>query len=68
MAANLFIDKKQVDTMKGRAIGEVTNGILTVVAGTLAVYLLSATGRDKAASNSQEQQQRFPDEQNESAK
>lgn len=54
--------------MKGRAIGEVTNGILTVVAGTLAVYLLSATGRDKAASNSQEQQQRFPDEQNESAK
>jgi hypothetical protein len=49
MAANLFIDKKQVDTMKGRAIGAVTNGILTAVAGTLAVYLLSATGRDKAA-------------------
>jgi hypothetical protein len=48
MAANLFVSKKQVDTMEGRAIGAIVNGILTGVAGISAVYLLSMTGRDKA--------------------
>lgn len=49
MAANLFVDKKKVDTIEGRAIGAFVNGILTGVGGTFAVYLLSMTGRDKAA-------------------
>ncbi|HHX77838.1 MAG TPA: hypothetical protein GX697_05780 [Firmicutes bacterium] len=48
MAANLFVEKNQKDTMEGRVIGAVTNGILTAITGTITVYLLSATGRDKA--------------------
>jgi|GEM_PF-366543 len=49
LAANLFVDKKKADTMEGRVIGAIANGILTGVGGTFAVYLLSMTGRDKAA-------------------
>ncbi|HHU76172.1 MAG TPA: hypothetical protein GXZ24_04690 [Firmicutes bacterium] len=47
MAANLFVDKRQIGTPEGRTIGAVVNAVLTGVAGISIVYLLSMTGRDK---------------------
>lgn len=48
LAARLFLDEKGTKSRPGIILGEIVNGVNTAVTGIMLVYILSATGRDKA--------------------
>ena len=47
-ASSIFVKRKQIKTMPGKAIGIVANQALAASTGVLTAYVLSATGRDHA--------------------
>ena len=48
ISSALFIPRKQKDTLRGIALGEIINIMNTGVVGVITSYILSLTGRDKA--------------------
>lgn len=49
MASSLFLPKSKINTPEARIIGSIANHAMTSLTGVVVTYLLSATGRDKAA-------------------
>ncbi|MEW6622766.1 MAG: hypothetical protein AB1420_06530 [Bacillota bacterium] len=49
LAATLFMPKNKINTPKGKLLGGIINNINVGSVGVLISYILSATGRDKAA-------------------
>jgi len=49
MASSLFLPKGKTDTRVARIIASITNNTMISLTGIFITYLLSATGRDKAA-------------------
>lgn len=48
-AAGMFIAPHKVSTPRGKAVGWIADNLIAVALGVAMVYLLSITGRDKAA-------------------
>lgn len=46
MAGTLVVPKSKINTLEGKIMGEVVNGIGLSLAGIVTAYLFSATGRD----------------------
>lgn len=48
-AAGMLVSRKRLSTAEGRVVGYIADGIIAALLGVASVYLLSVTGRDKAA-------------------
>ena len=47
-ASSIFVKRKQIKTMPGKAIGVIANQALAATTGVISAYVLSATGREYA--------------------